>query len=170
MIKTSTSAITYAKSLFEANKEALQDLNTVFEVMNSSKEFELTMLNPSVSLQVKYDIVDEIFKKELDEKVLNFVKILIEKNRFNEFSQIIQAYSDVLDEANNVKRVEIVSAIELSDTQKQKTINKLKAKLNKEVKVDWTLDTGIIGGLVIKIDDNIIDTSLKNKLDKLSKI
>lgn len=170
MIKTSTSAITYAKSLFETNKDALQDLNTVFEVMKLSKEFELTMLNPSVSLQIKYDIVDEVFKKKLDEKVLNFVKILIEKNRFNEFSQIIRAYSNVLDEVNNVKRVEIVSAIELSDTQKQKTIDKLKAKLNKEVKVNWTLDAGIIGGLVIKIDDNIIDTSLKNKLDKLSKI
>ena len=71
---------------------------------------------------------------------------------------------------NNIKRVEIVSAVELSDEQKQKTIEKLHIRLNKEVKVNWALDTNIIGGLVIKIDDDIIDTSLKNKLDKLSKI
>lgn len=170
MTKVSTSAITYAKSLFEADNNALSDLNTVLDVINSSKEFELTMLNPSISLQTKYEIIDEIFKKELNEKVLNFIKILVEKNRFNEFNQIIQAYSDELDNMNNIKRVEVVSAVELSDSQKQKTIEKLQMRLNKEVKVNWALDTNIIGGLVIKIDDDIIDTSLKNKLDKLSKI
>lgn len=170
MTKVSTSAITYAKSLFEADNNALSDLNTVLDVIKSSKEFELTMLNPSISLQTKYEIIDEIFKKELDEKVLNFIKILVEKNRFNEFNQIIQAYSDELDNMNNIKRVEVVSAVELSDEQKQKTIEKLQMRLNKEVKVNWALDTNIIGGLVIKIDDDIIDTSLKNKLDKLSKI
>lgn len=168
--QVSTSAITYAKSLFEADNNALSDLNTVLDVINSSKEFELTMLNPSISLQTKYEIIDEIFKKELNEKVLNFIKILVEKNRFNEFNQIIQAYSDELDNMNNIKRVEVVSAVELSDEQKQKTIEKLQIRLNKEVKVNWALDTNIIGGLVIKIDDDIIDTSLKNKLDKLSKI
>lgn len=169
-MKVSTSAITYAKSLFEADNNALSDLNTVLDVIKSSKEFELTMLNPSISLQTKYEIIDEIFKKELDEKVLNFIKILVEKNRFNEFNQIIQAYSDELDNMNNIKRVDVVSAVELSDEQKQKTIEKLQIRLNKEVKVNWALDTNIIGGLVIKIDDDIIDTSLKNKLDKLSKI
>ncbi len=170
MINVSTTAITYAKSLFEADNNALADLNTVMEVINSSKDFELTMLNPSISLQVKYEIIDEIFKNELNEKVLNFIKILVEKNRFNEFNQIVQAYSNELDKMNNIKRVEVVSAVELSDEQKQKTIERLQIRLNKEVKVSWITDKEIIGGLVIKIDDNIIDTSIKNKLYKLSKI
>lgn len=170
MTKVSTSAITYANSLFEADNNALPDLNTVLDVINSSKDFKITMLNPSISLQIKYEILDEIFKKELSEKVLNFIKILVEKNRFNEFEQIVQAYSDEVDQNNNIKRVEIVSAVELSDNQKQKAIEKLEARLQKRVKVGWTVDTSIIGGLIIKIDDDVIDTSLKNKLDKLSKI
>lgn len=170
MTKVSTSAITYANSLFEADNNALPDLNTVLDVINSSKDFKITMLNPSISLQIKYEILDEIFKKELSEKVLNFIKILVEKNRFNEFEQIVQAYSDEVDQNNNIKRVEIVSAVELSDNQKQKAIEKLEARLQKTVKVGWTVDTSIIGGLIIKIDDDVIDTSLKNKLDKLSKI
>lgn len=170
MTKVSTSAITYANSLFEADNNALPDLNTVLDVMNSSKDFKITMLNPSISLQIKYEILDKIFKKELSEKVLNFIKILVEKNRFNEFEQIVQAYSDEVDQNNNIKRVEIVSAVELSDNQKQKAIEKLEARLQKTVKVGWTVDTSIIGGLIIKIDDDVIDTSLKNKLDKLSKI
>lgn len=168
-----TTAKIYAKSLIEADQNyngILADLNTVTEVINSSKDFVLTMENPTISIDTKYEIIDEIFKKELNEKVLNFVKILIEKNRFNEFKQIVQAYKEEVDEIENIKRVEVVSAIELSDNQKQKTLEKLQARLNKEVKAVWTVDTNIIGGLIIKIDDDIIDTSLKNKLDKLSKI
>ncbi len=170
MTKISTSAITYAKSLFEADHNALSDLNTVLDVINSSKDFEITMLNPAISLQTKYEILDDIFKKELSEKVLNFIKILVEKNRFNEFNQIIQAYSDELDKINNIKRVEVVSAVELSDEQKQKVTEKLEKRLQKTIKSEWIVDTDIIGGLIIKIDDDVIDTSLKNKLDKLSKI
>lgn len=166
----SISAITYAKSLFEADNNVFSDLNTVLDVINSSKDFELTMLNPSISLQTKYEIIDEIFKKELSEKVLNFIKILVEKNRFNEFEQIVRAYANELDNSNNIKRVKVVSAIELSNEQKQKVTEKLEKRLQKTIKPEWIVDTDIIGGLIIKIDDDVIDTSLKNKLDKLSKI
>lgn len=161
---------TYAKSLFETDKTALSDLMTINEVINSTDDFMLTMENPTISLDTKYEILDEIFKKELSEKVLNFLKILVEKNRFNEFGQIVQAYQEEVDKNQNIKRIEVVSAVELSDNQKQKVIEKLQTRLNKKAEVNWTLDTTIIGGLVIKIDDDVIDTSLKNKLDKLSKI
>ena len=73
MTKVSSSATTLANSLFEADNNALPDLNTVLDVINSSKDFKITMLNPSISLQIKYEILDEIFKKELSEKVLNFI-------------------------------------------------------------------------------------------------
>lgn len=169
----STIAITYANSLIEANKDydkVLADLSTVLDIVNSSADFVLAMKNPTISLDTKFEIIDEILKKEIDEKIINFIKILVEKNRFDEFEQIVQAYSDELDNINNIKRVEVVSAVELSENQKQKTIERLQARLKKDVKVNWLLDTDIIGGLVIKIDDDIIDMSLKNKLDKLSKI
>jgi F-type H+-transporting ATPase subunit delta len=166
-------AKTYAHSLIEVDEnynDILSDLSTVNDVILSSNDFRQTMNNPSVSLKTKYEIIDEIFKKELNEKVLNFIKILIDKNRFNDFEQIVQAYSNEINEINNVKLVQVVSAVELSDNQKQNTIEKLKARLNKDIKVNWILDKKIIGGLVVKIDDDVIDMSLKNKLDKLSKI
>ena len=101
---------------------------------------------------------------------MNFIKIIVEKNRFNEFGQIISAYKELLDSANNTQNVEIISAIELSDSQKQNIIEKLSAKLNKNIKPDWIIDKSIIAGLVIKMDDNVIDSSVKNKLEKLSRI
>lgn len=172
-VQISTSAITYAHSLIEADEnfdKILSDFQTVNDVIISSKDFELTMNNPSVSLEVKYEILDEVFQKELSKTMMNFIKILIDKNRFNEFGQIMQAYLDEINEIRNIKLVEIVSAIELSKEQKEKITKKLETKLDKTIKPKWQTDKNIIGGLVIKIDDNVIDSSIKNKLDKLSKI
>ena len=166
-------AKTYADSLFEADEnreKILSDLMTVSDVIENSSEFASTMLNPAISLNIKFEIIDEIFKNELSPKILNFIKIIVEKNRFNEFGQIISAYKELLDSANNTQNVEIISAIELSDSQKQNIIEKLSAKLNKNIKPDWIIDKSIIAGLVIKMDDNVIDSSVKNKLEKLSRI
>lgn len=163
----------YANSLFEADnnyERILSNLLTVSDVIENSSEFASTMLNPAVSLNVKFDIIDEIFKKELSAKVLNFIKIIVEKNRFGEFNQIMSAYKDLLDNVNNTKKVEIVSAIELSDNQKQNILEKLSSKFNKNITPNWIIDKSIIAGLVIKLDDNVIDTSVKNKLKKLSRI
>ena len=95
--------------------------------------------------------------------------ILIDKKRFNELTQIIQAYNDEVDIINNIKRVEVYSAVEVSEDRKQRLIDKLQNKLKKNVIVNWNINNDIIGGLVIKIDDDIIDNSLKNKLENLSK-
>lgn len=166
-------AKTYANSLFNSDSnynDVLSDLNTVLDVTKNSKDFMQVMQNPAISADTKFEIIDEVFKNDLSEKVLNFIKILVEKNRFNEFEQIVQAYSDELDKINNLQRVEVISAVELSDNQKQKINEKLQQKLQKNIFVNWVQDKEIIGGLVIKIDDEVIDSSLKNKLEKLSKI
>ena len=63
----------------------------------------------------------------------------------------------------------MVSAIELSEEEKQQVVQKLENKLNKTVQPDWELDNDIIAGLVIKIDDDVIDMSIKNRLAKLKK-
>ena len=82
---------------------------------------------------------------------------------------MVAAYKEDLDKINNIQRVEVVSAIELDDNSKQKIIDKLQHRLQKNVIAQWQTDEEIIGGLVVKINDDVIDSSLKNKLENLSK-
>ena len=169
----SKSAITYANSLIEADnnyEQILNDLRTVQNITSQSKDFNEVMLNPTISVSTKNEIIDEIFKNQINEKVINFLKILADKKRFSELNEIISAYSEKVDEINNIKRVEVISVVELSEEQKRQTVEKLQNRLQKNVVVQWTKNADIIGGLVIKIDDDIIDSSRKNKLEKLSKI
>ena len=163
----------YAESLIQTGFEpeiVMQNLNTVKEIIESSTELQDAIKNPSIKIDTKFEIIDEIFKTHIDEKIINFLKILVSKDRFSELNGIIDAYSNKTDEINNIKRAEVISAIELSDEQKQKIVDKLQNKLQKTVIPTWNTNEDIIGGLVIKIDDDVIDNSLKNKLERISKV
>ena len=89
------------------------------------------------------------------------------KAKFNEFQEIKEEYEHILDEVNNIKRVEVISAVPLTDEHKSRITEKLKNKLNKEVIPSWIEQPEIMGGLVIKIEDDVIDSSIRKKLENL---
>lgn len=175
-LQISTSEKIYADSLIQVGKdglmkfdEILNDLNIIKDITSQSKDLVAVMENPGIDDKTKNEILDSVFSGQINDKIINFLKVLINKKRFNELNNIIQAYSDELDKINNIKRVEVISAVELSNEQMQKLTEKLQNKLKKNVIITRSLDRDIIGGLVIKIDDDVIDNSLKNKLENLSK-
>jgi len=163
------SAINYAHALFETGKNYGNDLISVNEVLTSSEELKNIINNPAIDLNAKYKILDEIFQNKIDEKVIEFIKILTEKNRINELDQILASYNAKVDEFNNIKNVEITSAIELNDEIKNKILAKLTEKLNKTINPRWIVNNEIISGLVFKIEDNIVDTSLLTKIESIGK-
>lgn len=159
----------YAQALFETGHDFEKDLETVQQVLSCCADFKNVISNPAVDLKTKYEILDEIFKENVNANVLQFIKILTEKNRLNEFEQIKSSYIEKVNEHNNIKKVEIISAIELNDETKTKIINKLSEKLNKTIVPTWETNKEIISGLVFKIGDDIIDTSLLNKVESIGK-
>lgn len=176
MKQISLSAKIYSDALVQLGQdnvmsfdEILSNLKMVFEVCKNSKDLYSVLENPSISLESKFAIIDEIFSDSINAKIVDFLKIIIEKKRFFEFEQIIYAFENALDEINKIKRISIISAIELNDDKKQIVTEKLRQKFNKEILADWSVDKDIISGLVFKIDDTVIDGSLKNKLENLSK-
>lgn len=163
------SAQNYAQALFETGQNFEQDLTLIQQVLADSADFTNVISNPAIDLKAKFEILDEIFKDKVNANVLQFIKILAEKNRLNEIEQINSSYIEKVNEHNNIKKVEIISAIELNDETKTKIINKLSEKLNKTIIPTWETNKEIISGLVFKIGDDIIDTSLLNKVESIGK-
>ena len=165
----------YANALIEISKQdnSFEDfkiqLQQVSDTINSSNDLKLVMDNSSVSYINKIEIIENIFKDKIDLRILNLLKILIEKNRFDEFDSITQAYCEIADNFERKKDVEIISSVELEIDIKGKILNKLEQKLHSEVMPRWTVDESLIGGLVFKFGDVVIDTSIKSKLENLSK-
>ena len=177
MIKNITqSAKIYADALIETAKddrlsynEIFEDINTISQILKSSGDLKKILLTPAVPSEKKIEIIEDVFTSQVKPDILNFLKILAEKKRFDELDLIIEAFKKEYDEIQNLKCVTIISAVDLSDEYKAKIVSKLQEKLQKNIIADWQKDDSIIGGLVIKIDDDVIDTSIKNKLENLSK-
>ena len=166
----------YAKSLIELmldsenNQEEIKsDLKNVEEILNSSPELNSVMTNPIVSAYDKEQIINSVFERDTKETTRNFLKLLVEKNRFNLIFQIIEAYNKMLDKINNLTQVSVTGAIELDENLKSEIENKIKEKLNKEINITYNTDSSIIAGLIYKIEDDVLDTSLKCKLEELKK-
>lgn len=172
----SLSAKNYSKALVEMVRDNVisfedlsKDLATVSEILESSQDLRLTLENPTVSEEVKSQIIEEVFKNEVHPQVVSFLKVLIDKSRFSEFSQIKADYEIKLDDVNKIQAVEITSAVELSEEYRERILQKLGEKLQKNIRPNWKVDENIIAGLIYRINDNVIDTSIKSKLDKLNK-
>lgn len=172
----SLSAKNYSKALVEMVRDNVisfenlsKDLATVSEILETSQDLRLTLENPTVSEAVKSQIVEEVFKNEVHPQVVNFLMVLIDKNRFSEFPQIKADYEIKLDDVNKIQSVEITSAVELSEEYRERILQKLSEKLQKNIRPNWKVDENIIAGLIYRINDNVIDTSIKSKLDKLNK-
>lgn len=172
----SLSAKNYSKALVEMVRDNVisfedlsKDLATVSEILETSQDLRLTLENPTASEEVKSQIIEEVFKNEVHPQVVSFLKVLIDKNRFSEFSQIKADYEIKLDDVNKIQAVEITSAVELSEEYRERILQKLGEKLQKNIRPNWKVDENIIAGLIYRINDNVIDTSIKSKLDKLNK-
>lgn len=170
----STSSKNYAKALAELSSDNIlsfeniaNDLNIVSDILNNSKDLQNTLENITISQKIKNDIINEVFKNQINEKIINFLKILVDKSKFNEFFEIKKEFDKILYDVNNIKRATVKSAVTLSENQKTRIIEKLQSKLNKTIIADWVESPEIIGGLIIKIDDNVIDSSLRTKLKNL---
>ena len=174
--KISTIAETYANGIIEYTsgdltkaENILYNLQNILATLKESPELKNVLQNPSIDFGKKNEIINEIFQSELGETEKNILKILIEKQRFNEFEGIIEAYKHKIQDLKGEKEVLITSAIKLEDYEKAQIISKLQLKLNKNINARWIENNEIIGGLVIQIDDNVIDMSLLNKVTSLSK-
>ncbi|CCY63575.1 aTP synthase subunit delta [Clostridium sp. CAG:967] len=175
-IQISLTAKNYADALVKLGQDnvisyddILNNLEIISEICTQSKDLTGVLENPAISDETKFSIIDEVFTKYVNVKIRDFLKILIEKKRFKELEGIVAAYQEELDKINNLQRVEVISAVELDDNSKQRIIEKLQKRLQKNVIAQWQTDEEIIGGLVVKINDDVIDSSLKNKLENLSK-
>lgn len=164
----------YAKALFDSangaeNLAMKGKIAEIIEVFNSSADLRIVMQNSSVALVKKLEILDEVFGANFDTKLVNLLKILVEKGRFNEIESVSAAYEELIASNSNIKKVVITSPIRLNFENKTNILFKLERKLGCEIQPQWIVDESVIAGLVFKFDDIVIDTSIKAKLENLCK-
>ena len=171
--KNETIAKRYSRALIESagsEVDAIRnDLGSINETINSSSDLKNVILNPTFNEEKVEEIIGDIFSSKISEKTLNFLKMLIKAHRMDIFEDITYWYCEFDDELKNKLKVSATSAIVLNDETKERLKHKLEAKFKKTILLNYAVDESIIGGLIIKANDKIIDGSIKSKYERLKK-
>lgn len=166
----------YSNALFEKAIEK-EKIDFIYEEIKSLKdifkeEVELVkMLNsPKISKEEKILSIKEIFEKRVSDEVMGFLLIIIEKNRQVELDKIFEDFIAKVKEYKNIGLVYVKSAIDLSDEIKKKIEDKILATSKYEkLEMNFVVDKEILGGLVIRINDRVIDSSVSKKLSNMKR-
>lgn len=165
----------YAKALFEATNpqglEAMRDaLIQLASIWSSTMEIRAAVLNPSLTAEVRQRVAGEIANavKSGDKEFSNFISILVENKRAAAIPEIAQQFSAMFDELKAALSLEITSAFEVSSDERSKYEQKIRQDFGSLAKIEWKLDAELIGGMVIKSGDRLIDSSIKGSLQKMA--
>lgn len=166
-----TVAKIYAEAVFlialEKNKteEFKKNLEEIKSVFSSNEELRKIFTIPVIPARVKHNIVNDIFASS-QEDILNLLHVLIKKHRENLLDSVVNEYLKILDAQDKILSVEVYSAEKLTPEQKDKLSRELKEVLKSKIKMEEKVYPDLIGGIIVKTDDRVIDGSLRNYIEK----
>jgi F-type H+-transporting ATPase subunit delta len=173
MAEATTVARPYAQAAFDqAQKQGdLKGWSGVLEsvkgVMENAEVLALVN-NPNVPTAKIESLMLSLAGASLTQQQQNFVRILAENRRLAVASEISAMYELLRAEAEKSVDVAVSSAFDLSDAQQQKIASALKARLGREIRLSCKLDKTLVGGVVIRAGDKVIDGSARTRLSDLT--
>jgi len=170
---SSVAAKRYAKALHELAqekdmlKQIEEELSAVVEAMQNVKELHNVIYNPRVREKDKKAILRQIFEGQVSTVTLNFLCLLVDKHRENLIESILTQYIEMANETLGIVKAVVKTAVPLNASQIDRISDKLCAMTGKKITLSTEVDKSIIGGVVIRIGDEIIDGSVAHKLERL---
>jgi len=173
MAELSTLARPYAKAAFQyaEGADALQSWSEQIRAVAAivADEKVATVLDtPSYTSTALAEIVLGLAGDSLDRALGNFVHVVAENKRLNLLPQISALFEQFKANRESSVDIELVSAYELADETQQKLSDALAAKLERRVNVSASLDPTLLGGVMVRAGDTVIDGSVRGRLNKLA--
>ena len=158
-------------SLEEKKVDALFEEAKVFlEVIRKDDELLKFMKHPKIVKEEKMKTGKEIFDKNFSGEFAGFLMILVQKDRFGEVEKILEYFIGRIKEYKKIGVAYVSTAAPLSESQKEKVEKRLLETTAYETfEMNYAVDEALLGGMVIRVGDRVVDTSIQNKLRDLSK-
>jgi len=173
MAELRTLARPYAKAAFGAAQEHKQlaewsQVLTVAGQVTANKDIRQLLANPGLEEQKKADLILEVVEEGVTEQIRNFFAVLAKKRRLTLLPEISALFNTYRADLERTVDIEVTAAFELTDEQQQKLAQALSKKLERQVSLAASLDKSLIGGVIIRTGDLVIDASVRGKLAKLA--
>ncbi|HEY8365388.1 MAG TPA: ATP synthase F1 subunit delta [Haloplasmataceae bacterium] len=162
----------YAIALFDLALEKnildiiVDEFIKVTDIINEEKSFIKLLTHPELSKQEKKEIIGKTFNS-VNSTLMNFLNVIVENNRFIDVDYIKQEFVDLYNDYLNIMHVEARTSTLLTSEQINLLEKKLERKYRHKIQIENIIDKNIIGGVMLKINNQIIDYTIKTQLQSL---
>jgi F-type H+-transporting ATPase subunit delta len=167
-------AAVYARSLFEVAQEqskldSIRDqLGEFADALNDTRELQVFFFSPYFSTAEKVDGLDRTVS-DADPVVVNFLKLLIENHRMPVIFRVRREFDQLWQEENKLLPVQVTSAVELDPGTVSQIGDRIAEQTGRKVELSAIVDPDVLGGLVVRVGNSILDASIRNRLEQLRK-
>jgi F-type H+-transporting ATPase subunit delta len=172
MQDNTTIARPYARAIFELAQEenTLQEWSDLLKLLSEiviDPDMRKVISSPRVSSEQLLQIISEVMDNRLDSLGQNFIKVLIDANRLRLVPFISDLFEKRRAEAEGRVDIKVLTAYELEAQQSTQLSDVMGKRLGKKVNISATIDESLIGGIIIRAGDTVIDSSLRGRLNTL---
>jgi ATP synthase F1 delta subunit len=162
----------YARSLFEVAKEqdklddVREQLAQFADALAENRDLQVYFFSPYFSTEEKKEGL-KMAVEGADEIVLNFLELLVEKHRMPLIFRVRRAFDDLWEEEHKLLNVEVTSAVELDPGVVEQIGRRVGEQTDRNVELSSKVDPDILGGIVLRVGNSILDASIRNRLEQL---
>jgi F-type H+-transporting ATPase subunit delta len=166
----------YAEALLDAaakqnqTAQVLDEFAALFEdIFRADPQFEVFLASGAISRKAKAAVIHRAFDGRSSDIFRNFLLVLNNHQRLDLLRGIWEATRELNDERGGRMRVQVASAVPLPDDQRERLLNELRRKYNKEPILTTNVDPSLLGGVVIRVGDWLFDSSVRTRLENIRK-
>lgn len=166
----------YALALYEVGEEKgkvdeyIDDLKYIVNLMKTDTDFLQVIKHPKISTSKKKEIFKDIFSGRIDDDLLSFLLILIDKDRLLYLEEKLKEMEKIHLERHNTLIAEVKTAVPLNEDERQKLASKLEKKYDRNIIIKDEIDKNVIGGVYVRVGDDVIDGTIRAKLLEMKKL
>ena len=163
-------ATAYAKSLVELASDQNEaerigkELADLEKVLESDPAFQTFLASPAIGEVERGQVIEKVFRGRVSPLLANFLGVMNRKGRLGLLPQVAVSYQKLLEDQMGLIEVDVISAQRLTPDQLEQVRRKVSAALKREAVVHQYVDESIIGGLLIRVEDQLLDASVKAQL------
>lgn len=167
---------TYGDALFELAVEEdkvdalLEEIRQLQQVLSENGEFGRLMNHPKIIKEEKIQVAKNVFGGRLSDELLGFLIIIISKDRYRDIDAILDYFIAEVKQYKGIGVATVTTAVPLREEQCRKIERRLLDTTSyTKMEMNYLLDKSLIGGMVIRIGDRVVDSSINTKLNELQK-
>lgn len=166
----------YGEALFELaveegkTAELMEEIRLVKQVLSDNPELAKMMQHPGIPVNEKEQVIEQVWGGKVSREVTGLMVLLLKKEHYGQLPQVLDYFLEKVREKERIGIAYVRTAVELSPTQREKVEKRLLETTSyRKFEMHFEVEPSLIGGMVIRIGDRVVDSSIKTRLENLSR-